>query len=270
MLKLTNDDFEKLSNFTKTKYGIDLSQRKTMVEARLNGFLPARGYDSFPPYFQTLLNDRNGSEVAALLNRLTTNYTYFMREVDHFDFFRDKILPHLAATVKDRDLRIWSAGCSSGEEPYTLAMIIKDYFAQSTMSWDTKVLATDISEKVLEFALQGTYTNEQISELPQNWKSQYFEPVNSSEKRLINSILEGVIFRKFNLIENHFPFKKKFHVIFCRNVMIYFDEETKRKLLKRMYDCTVPGGYLIISHSESINRMDTQYRYSMPGIYRKE
>lgn len=270
MQTLSDDEFYKLSNFTKTKYGIDLSQKKAMVEGRLRSFLPSRGYDKFSHYFQYLINDHTGNEASALVNRLTTNYTYFMREIKHFDYFRDTILPYLVATDKDRDLRIWSAGCSSGEEPYTLAMILNDYFGKSGLYWDKKILATDISLQVLEIALRATYSDEQIKDLPPRWKMQYFESVENGEKRLIQSIREEVIFRKFNLMETYFPFKQKFHVIFCRNVMIYFDNETKRQLINRLYDCTAPGGYLIIGHSESINRKETKYHSVMPAVYRKE
>lgn len=270
MFSLSNEDFEKFSNFTRNNYGLDLSRKRSNVEARLQSFLSKRGYDSFSPYFQILLNDRKGAEATALLNLLTTNYTFFMREVDHFDYFRDTILPYLVKTVINKDLRIWSAGCSSGEEPYTLAMILSDYFGKAELSWDTKILATDISSKVLEIALRATYSDEQIEQVPEKWKREYFTPANNGQKSLVSSIREGVIFKKFNLMENNFPFKQKFHVIFCRNVMIYFDAETKRQLINRMYDSTAAGGYLIIGHSEAINRRETKFKYIRPAIYRKE
>lgn len=270
MQTLSDDEFDKLSNFTKAKYGIDLSQKKAMVEGRLGTFLPSRGYDKFSSYFQYMLNDRTGIEASALVNKLTTNYTFFMREVNHFNYFRDTILPYLVSTVKDRDLRIWSAGCSSGEEPYTLAMIMKEYFGKSAFYWNSKILATDISLQVLELAVKATYSDEQIKDLPGKWKMQYFESAENGGNRLVQSIREEVIFQKFNLMETHFPFKQKFHVIFCRNVMIYFDNETKRQLVNRLYDCTATGGYLIIGHSEAINRKETRYQPVMPAVYRKE
>ncbi len=270
MLPLSDAEFIKLSNFTKMNYGIDLRQKRTMVESRLNNYLDSRGYQSFHHYFECLVNDKSGQEATALVNRLTTNYTFFMREAEHFRFFRDSILPYLNATVKDRDLRIWSAGCSSGEEPYTLAMIMSDFFGQSGLFWDTTILATDLSSQVLETALQATYSDEQIKDIPANWKLKYFENAKDGRKRLVPGIRNGVIFRKFNLMETNFPFKQKFHVIFCRNVMIYFDKETQRELINRFYDFTVPGGYFFIGHSESIDRKKTGYRYIMPGVFRKE
>jgi chemotaxis protein methyltransferase CheR len=270
MQPMSDDDFIKLSEFTINKYGIDLSQKRAMVESRIKSLITSRGYQSFPYYFQCLANDQTGMEAAVLADKLSTNYTFFMREPAHFHFFRDTILPYLVSTVKNKDLRIWSAACSSGEEAYTLAMILRDHFAKAEFGWDNKILATDISLQVLEIALKATYSEEQIKDVPGIWKMHYFESDPGGGKRLVKSIRDGIIFRKFNLMENHFPFKQKFHVIFCRNVMIYFDNEVKRKLINRLYDSTAPGGYLIIGHSESINRKETDYQYVMPAVYRKE
>ena len=268
MPDLSDDDFLKLSEYTRQRFGIDLSQKKSMVESRMQSHLRKRGYESFLSYYDFLTNDKTGVEATALADRLSTNYTFFMREVEHFNYFRDTILPYLASTVINKDLRIWSAGCSSGEEAYTLAMILSDYFGKGQSNWDKKVLATDISSPALEIALEAIYSDEQIKDLPGIWKMNYFEAVPGG-KRLVKSIRDEVIFRRFNLMEKSFPFKQKFHVIFCRNVMIYFDNEIKRELVNRFYDCTAAGGYLIIGHSESLNRRDTNYQYVMPAVYRK-
>ncbi len=265
---LSQDDFLKLSEYTKGRFGIDLSQKKSMVESRLRNYLSEKGFESFPAYYHYLTNDKTGHEARVLADRLSTNYTFFMREVEHFHFFRDTILPHLAATEIKKDLRIWSAGCSSGEDAYTLAMILSDFFGKDKFKWDKKVLATDISSAALENALEATYTDEQIKDLPGIWRMNYFEPVPGG-KHLVKGIRDEVIFRRFNLMEKKFPFKEKFHVIFCRNVMIYFDNATKRELVNRFYDCTAAGGYLIIGHSESLNRQETNYQYIMPAVYRK-
>ena len=270
MPNLSDDDFLKLSEYTRQRFGIDLSQKRAMVDSRLQNYLIDRGYQNFSQYFQCLANDKTGIEATALADRLSTNYTFFMREVEHFNYFRDTILPYLASTVKSKDLRIWSAGCSSGEEAYTLAMILSDYFGKVRFEWDKKILGTDISSPVLETALQATYSEEQIKDLPGIWKMNYFESAPNGGKRLVKSIRDEVIFRRFNLMETHFPFKQKFHVIFCRNVMIYFDNEVKRQLVNRLYDFTAEGGYLIIGHSESLNRKETNYQCVMPAVYRKE
>jgi chemotaxis protein methyltransferase CheR len=191
-----------------------------------------------------------------------------MREPEHFKFFNTRVLPYLSATVVDKDLRIWSAGCSSGEEPYTLAMLLMDYFREQ--NWDTRVLATDISTKVLEAAVKGVYSNDKIEAIPNMWKVNYFKKVDGSKSIIDDKVKNNVIFRKLNLVESNFPFKRKFHVIFCRNVMIYFDNNTKDQLVNKFYDLTEPGGYLFIGHSESLNRGTTKYRFVAPAIYRKE
>ncbi|HRX20755.1 MAG TPA: protein-glutamate O-methyltransferase CheR [Syntrophomonadaceae bacterium] len=270
MQTLSDQEFNKLCLFAKQNYGIDLSNKKTLVETKLLSYLAGKGYKSFLHFYHSLINDRTGNEAAFLVNRLTTNYTYFMREAESFNFFRDTAVPYMAAAADNGDLRIWSAGCSSGEEPYTLAMILKDHFGQNELFWDTKILATDISTRVLEQALEATYGEEQIRDLPAVWKLKYFEPDQNGRRRLVQAIREGVIFRKFNLMEKYFPFKQKFHVIFCRNVMIYFDNETRKQLINRFYDFTETGGYLIVGVSEAINRRETRYKFIMPAVYRKE
>ncbi len=270
MAILNDNEFIQLRDFTKQNYGIDLTEKRTMVEGRLQTLLATRGYRKFQPYFQLLINDRTGREAADLMNKLSTNYTFFMREENHFKFFQDTVLPNLKVTVKNRDLRIWSAGCSSGEEPYTLAMIISDFLGPDRLVWDRKILATDISLQALETALTARYVDEQLKDLPDSWKKTYFEKVEPGVWSLVDSICNEVIFRKFNLMQTVFPFKKKFQVIFCRNVMIYFDNETKRQLINRMYDATEEGGYLFVGHAESLDRKETKYRYIQPAVYRKE
>ncbi|HWQ75923.1 MAG TPA: protein-glutamate O-methyltransferase CheR, partial [Syntrophomonas sp.] len=201
---MSDEEFNALTSYTKNRYGLDLSHKRVMVEGRLQNFLSARGYDRFSQYFQHLLNDPNGAEANALMNRLTTNYTFFMREVRHFEYFRETILPYLASTAGDRDLRIWSAGCSSGEEPYTLAMIMDDYFGKAGFYWDKKILATDISVQALDTAARAVYSAEQIKGLPGQWRLNYFERVEDGSYRLKQSIRDEVIFRKFNLMESYF------------------------------------------------------------------
>ncbi|MGE5423101.1 MAG: CheR family methyltransferase, partial [Ignavibacteriales bacterium] len=211
----------------------------------------------------------SGGALSEMVDRITTNHTYFMREMDHFNFFRNEVLPYLKTAVKDRDLRIWSAGCSSGQEPYALAMLLADYFHDEKDKWDTTVLATDISSQALETAREGIYSDEALSALPNHWKLQYIKKLAPNQNIVSDAIKKSVVFRKFNLMDKNFPFKKAFHVIFCRNVMIYFDNDTKRELVKRYYDSTVSGGYLFIGQSESLNKSLTDYKYIIPAVYRK-
>jgi chemotaxis protein methyltransferase CheR len=271
MLKISEKEFKQLTGYIKANYGIYLKkEKKTLLIGRLSNVLAEKNFTGFAEYFEYLTADKTGDAVVTLIDKITTNHTFFMREVEHFHFFKEKVLPQLVGTVKNRDLRIWSAGCSSGEEPYTLAMLIDEFFGTDKKWWDTKILATDISSKVLDIAVKGIYCNESIARIPTHWKLSYFEKMGKEKSVLIPKIRNEVIYRKFNLMNQNFPFKKKFHVIFCRNVMIYFDKKTKMDLVKKFYDVTEPGGYLFIGHSESLNRNETDYKYIMPAVYRKE
>jgi chemotaxis protein methyltransferase CheR len=271
MLNITDTEFNQLVNYIKANYGIKLcNEKKALAVGRLSNVLLQMNFKSFSEYYDYIISDTTGEAANILINRISTNHTFFMREKEHFIYFRDKVLPYLSKMIKDKDIRVWSAGCSTGEEPSTIAMIIDEYFQEEKNWWDTKILATDISSRVLDIARKGKYSNENISVLPVTWKLNYFNKIDTENSVMTDKIRKDIIYRKFNLIEEVFPFKKKFHVIFCRNVMIYFDDQTKRNLTRKFYDMTEPGGYLFIGHSESINRDDTKYKYIMPAVYRKE
>lgn len=270
MTVITKAEFRQLADYIKANYGISLKEEKqTLVNGRLQGVLQQAGYESFTDYYKHLISDKSGEAVVTLIDKITTNHTFFMREPDHFIYFRDVVLPWLADTVRDKDLRIWSAACSTGEESYSLAMILDEFFGKERVFWDTKVLATDISEKVLGIAKRGIYSNERIAPLPAWWKTNYFRRYDAENHILNEKIRSEVIYRKFNLMDA-LPFRRKFHVIFCRNVMIYFDNDTKMELVNKLYDHMEYGSYLFIGHSESLNREMTRFRYIRPAIYRKE
>lgn len=271
MFDIDDREYELLTNYILKSCGIKLGkEKKSLVVSRLQSILLQKNFNNFSEYYEYIVSDKTGEAAAALIEKITTNHTFFMRETDHFDYFRDKVLPYLSKTVKDKDLRIWSAGCSSGEEPYTLAMIIQDFFKDEKSLWDTKILATDISGKVLEKAKSGVYRNRDMENLPLHWKTNYFKRVNNEVSIVSDRIKNEIIFRSFNLMNEVFPFKKRFHVIFCRNVMIYFDDKTKKELVDRFYNYMEPGGFLFIGHSESLNRDETKFKYVMPAVYRKE
>ncbi|MEA5039745.1 MAG: protein-glutamate O-methyltransferase CheR [Clostridiaceae bacterium] len=271
MIAITEREFSKFAEFVKTNYGIHFKdEKRTLVAGRLSGMLESMHMSSLSEYTEYVMADRTGQAATAMLDKITTNYTYFMREADHFDYFKDKVLPYLAKTVKDRDLRIWSAACSTGEEPYTLAMLIQEFFGQGKAAWDTKILATDISQGVLAKAKAGIYGREKIANLPEPWKKRYFREYDGENLIVSEHIRNEVIFSNINLMTPMLPFRRKMHVIFCRNVMIYFDNETKDRLCQRLYEITEPGGFLFVGHSESLNRERTKYRCIMPAVYRKE
>ena len=269
MLNLTDSDFQRLYRYIQKHYGIDLSKKKQLIVSRLSNSLAAQGFQDFSAYVDDILSGRDPGMVTAMLNKLTTNYTYFLREKEHFQYLWEVVLPYLAQSHShDRTLSIWSAGCSSEEEPFTISMYLKEFFGSKAPLWDTRVLATDISQKILDTAKTASYTEENLSPLPASWKQKYFIRTGEGEYAVSPAIKSNVIFKPFNLMEP-IRFKKKFDLIFCRNVMIYFSQETKDSLVRRFYEATVPGGYLFIGHSESLTKSVCPYRYLLPAIYRK-
>ncbi|MCK9443392.1 MAG: protein-glutamate O-methyltransferase CheR [Tissierellaceae bacterium] len=269
MLEITAKEFQLLTDYINDNYGIRLrDEKKSLVIGRLQKVLEEMNFATFSEYYHSLLKDKTGEKARQLAERITTNHTYFMREAAHFDFFKDKVLPYLEKSIRTKDMRIWSAACSTGEEPYTLAMIIDEFLGSEKIHWDTKILATDISEKVLNKGKRGVYSTISTGPIPPHWKLNYMKKYDSRNMVFKDNIKSEVIFRKFNLMDE-FPFKKKFHVVFLRNVMIYFDEETKRKLLGKIYDSLEYGGYLFVGHSEGIQRENTRFNYIMPAVYRK-
>lgn len=267
---ITDSEFIRIVTYVKKNYGIDLSQKRTLIVGRLDNYLLRNGYSGYNEYMTKVESNPAGEEARNLINVLTTNHTYFMRETVHFDYLRDVVLPQLKVKeAAKKDLRIWSAASSTGEEPYTLAMILMDFFGLDHAMWDTKVLATDISTRVLEHASKGVYLKEQIEPLPPKWKQKYFTSISPEQYRAKDELRNEVIYRQFNLM-NPFPFRKKFHVVFLRNVMIYFEDDTKYNLVQKVYDFMEPGGYLFIGTTEGLDRNKTSFEYVQPSIYRKQ
>lgn len=268
MLTIEQADFERLVGYMQKKYGIDLSKKKVLIEGRLSNLIREKGLPDFHAYLSLVFGDVSGQEITALINRLTTNHTYFMRESSHFDYFRDKVIPYIESVEKGRHARVWCAGCSTGEEPYTLEMILKDHFGAKFPAWNTQLLATDISERAMSIAKEGAYPLESVDKMSSIWKIRYFEKVENG-MRVKKEIRDNVQYKPFNLMTTVFPYRQKFHAIFCRNVMIYFQRETKIALVNKFYQCLEDGGYLFIGHSESVERGATPFQYVMPAIYRK-
>lgn len=270
MIKMTDDEFKLLSCYIKENSGINLrAEKKTLLIGRLNNMLIELGMNDFMTYYEFLQNDTQGTELSRLIDKVTTNHTYFMREAEHFNYLTQTVLPYLHKTVNNRDLRFWCAASSTGEEPYTLAILLEEFFKMTGEKWDKKLLATDLSLNVLEYAKKGVYSYDKVNALPKIWALNYFDKITLSEYQVKKNIKNEVIYRRFNLLEHIFPFKQKFHVIFCRNVMIYFDNPTKEELINKLYESLEFGGYLFIGHSESINREKTRFKYVKPAVYRK-
>ena len=231
--------------------------------------LTTRGFSDYSSYLDMVFADKTGTEAVSLMNRLTTNHTYFLREPEHYDFMRETLLPELVKKKKNKIIYLWSAGCSSGEEPYTNEIELLEFFGPQASEWDTKILATDISMKVLAKAQQGIYHADSMKNLSESVKRRYFTPMGNDCYRVNEDVRKEVVFKVFNLMDP-IPYKKNpFDLIFCRNVMIYFDAKTKNNLVRRFYDVLAPGGYLFIGHAESIPRGETGFDYIKPAIYRK-
>ena len=265
-MTISDADFAKLVRFVQSNYGIDLSQKRQLITGRLSASIRQKGYSNFSDFISNLLKTKDETEITLLLDKLTTNYTFFMREQDHLDYFRKTIIPDIVRRhQKDKTLAIWSAGCSSGEEPYNITMYLFDYLGAEAKRWDTRLLATDISSKALAAARRGVY--ELPDTIPPDWKKKYFVPQSGGRYVVAPAVKDNVIFQTFNLMDP-IKFRRKFDVIFCRNVMIYFDQPTKDALVQRFYDATVPGGYLLISYSENLSQ-NTPYRRLATATFQK-
>jgi chemotaxis protein methyltransferase CheR len=268
--ELTPGQFAQISRLLYRVCGIALRPGKeSLVRARLTKRIAALGLESFDAYLAYLDRDASGRELVTMIDVLTTNKTSFFREVQHFDYLRQWIVPHLR-TIR-QPLRFWSAGCSSGEEPYTLAIVFCEEFPDVDRR-DIRILATDISTRILAVARQAVYEQETLRNLPSKILQRYFtlvrqEPIPVYQVK--EPVRAMVRLARLNLMEK-WPMVGPFEVIFCRNVMIYFDKRTQEWLVQRFWDLLAPGGYLFIGHSESLTAGTHAFRYVQPAIYCKD
>ena len=269
MMTIEDRDFFLLRDYVHDNYGINLEKKRSLVEGRLMNPVVAAGFNNFHDYIADALSDKSGKKIEELITKLTTNYTYFMREETHYEFMMRTALPEWKSKIRDGDLRVWSAGCSSGEEAYTVAMVIDSFFGLDKNKWDTTILATDISLRVLRLAAEGEYALEHLMKLPEDWVRKYFKPTGGDRFTIKDDIRKEVIFREFNLMDSFTRFRRKFHIVFCRNVMIYFDNPTKKALAQRFYDIIEPGGYLFIGLSETLTGIFDGFSQISPSVYRK-
>ena len=267
---ITDKEFNNIREYAKKSFGINLSnEKKTLVFSRLNSVIKKLGLNNFDEYYNYLKNDKTGEAVKVFMDRLTTNHTYFMRETDHFDYFYQTVLPDIEKKYQDKkDIRVWCGGCSSGEEAYTLQILLSEYF-ENKPGWNIDLLATDISTSVLVKASKGVYSKESLEAMDKKWIKKYLREYDSENMVFKDDIKRRIIFRRFNFMDDKFSFKQKLHVIFCRNVMIYFDNQTREKVVSKFYDCTIDEGYLFIGHSESLSNTSSNYKYIMPAVYKK-
>ncbi len=267
IIKMTDIEFSELLIFVKKNFGLDLNSKKALIEGRLSGLLIKYGYKNFTQLLNYLKFNLNSIIVEEFLNKITTNYSFFGREFQHFDYLTKKVLPYFEANDK-YNVRIWSAGCSGGQEAYTMAMCIDKYFSPKKKLFNFKIIASDISNEVLKKASKGIFSTAEINSLPATWQMEYFKNVGIDKHKVSDYILKSVEFKPQNLM-NNFNQNSKFDVIFCRNVMIYFDRDTSLNLVNKFYNVTNPGGFFFTSHSEVLDKKLIKYKYNEPSIYQK-
>ncbi len=273
---LSQRDFCRLSAFVHERFGIKLPpSKKTMLEARLRRRLRALEMKSYDDYCDYLFGPAGQEEeVVRMIDLVTTNKTDFFREPAHFDFLQRSCLPELCDAGRGgafRTLTVWSAGCSTGEEPYTLAMVLSGY-AESRPGLRFSIVATDLSTRVLEKAALGIYEEEKVAPVPPDMKRKYLLRSKDRSRGLVRvapAVRSLVTFRRLNLMDEDFGIREPVDVIFCRNVIIYFDKATQEALVNRFARQLAPGGYLFLGHSETLCGMDAPLVQMAPTVYRK-
>jgi chemotaxis protein methyltransferase CheR len=271
---LMEKDFKRLGEFIQSELGIKMPKNKiVMVEARLRKRVRKLNFGSYTDYCDYLFSDRGiKQELPFMIDEITTNKTEFFREPDHFDCLYEKVLPELTCK-KNRRLSIWSAACSTGEEPYSLAMVLDDYSRQHPETkLEFHIEATDISPEVIRKANGGIYLEERVESIKMDFKKKYLMRSKDREKKLVRivpELREKVTFRNLNLMDAEFNLDRSMDIVFCRNVIIYFDRETQKALLERICGCIKPGGYLFMGHSEVLAGMDLPLKSIATTVYKK-
>lgn len=272
---MSNSDFNRFSKFIQVEYGIRMpSSKKTTLEVRLYKRLKALGMESFGQYCNYVFSPKGiECEIPHMIDVITTNMTVFFRDTESYDYLVQTVLPNLinqhGSGVREK-LMLWSAGCASGEEPYTLAMVLSE-FTEKHHGFDFSVLATDVSTRVLKTAKRGIYEQDKTTTIPTGLKMKYLMRSKDREKRLVRIVPELrslVKFRRLNLMEN-FGMREPMDIIFCRNVIIYFNRTTQEKLLKRICDHLRPGGYIFLGSSENLVGFNMPLEHVSSTIYRK-
>jgi chemotaxis protein methyltransferase CheR len=272
--ELSLSEFSKLSRFIMSEYGIKMPiEKKIMLQSRLQKRLKNLGMNNFKDYIEYLFSPHGMSEeVLHMMDVVSTNKTDFFREPVHFDFLLSSVLPSMNKVFKSRNIKIWSAGCSSGEEAYTIAITMFE-FMETNPSIDFSIYATDISTKMLKTAASGIYKDDKVKDIPYTLKKKYLLRSKDREdkKVRINSLLRSKIeFTRLNLLDLTTTNNPSYHIVFCRNVLIYFDRPTQFKILSALCSNILPGGYLFLGHSESISGFDLPITSQIPTVFLKQ
>lgn len=263
----TRQDFSQLCQMVNKHSGIQLaSGKEDMLYGRLSRRIRKLGLPSFKAYIQLLKKNEQGDEFGEFINAVTTNLTSFFRENHHFDYLKETVLPSLMKRNQDtRRIRIWSAGCSTGEEPYSIAMTVAETMPPG---WDVKILATDLDTDVLSHGEVGIYDETRIEGLSKRTVKRWFvrSKQHPGKVRVQPELQDFIYFKQLNLLQP-WPMKGPIDIIFCRNVIIYFDMPTKQSLMKRYAKMLVDDGHLFLGHSEAMNHMSDQYTLAGKSVY---
>jgi chemotaxis protein methyltransferase CheR len=272
---VSSDRFDRLRDLVYEHCGINLHDGKQeLVRARIAKQLRMGGHSSADEYLDSVMSNPDSEAFRELIDSLSTNLTSFFRESTHFDFLTGTFLPELLSRRSSgpgRRVRGWSAGCSTGEEPYSIAITLSEALSNRGGGWDARILATDISRRVLHQAQEGMYTGARVAAVPPQIRSRYFLPTRREGQmhyEVAPALRELVRFNYLNLMEP-WPFTGPFDFVFCRNVMIYFDKPTQQRLVNRFYEVLASGGLLFTGHSESLTGVSHPFRYVQPTIYAK-
>lgn len=271
--EISNADFNTIRDISYRHFGIKFADTKrSLIESRIQKMMFHHKFSSYGQYLDYLRNDQGGNALSEFITNLTTNHSYFYREHEHLSFLATHALPPILKNLElnnQHDLRVWSAGCSTGEEPYMLVMIMMESLGKDYHRWKAGVLATDISEKALATAKEGLYPESKINLVPEHLKRKYFSELADGQWSVSKEVRDQVVFRRLNLMTDFSVFKNQFHIIFSRNVMIYFDQESRESVVKKFFRQTTEEGYLFVGLSESLRGGTIPYRYIQPGVYQK-
>ncbi len=273
---MSEKDFQRCSRFIQEEYGIKMPpSKKTLLECRLRKRMRILSMDSFETYVEYAFREESGhDELIHMIDVVTTNKTDFFRESQQFDFLAGRVLTEVAATLGAgvrRPLRVWSAGCSTGEEAYTLAMVLSSY-GESVPGFDYRILATDVSTQVLAVAARGVYKEERTDAIPERIKKKYLLRSKDRSRetvRIVPELRGKVSFHRLNFMEETFGLRDHMDVIFCRNVIIYFEKETQERLVNQLCTHLLKDGFLFVGHSETLHGMTVPLVQAAPMVYRK-
>jgi len=269
--KLSDAEFEKLSNFIYKGYGIKMPPvKKIMLQSRLQKRLKALKIYSFKDYVNYVFSKEGEEEIIHMMDVVSTNKTDFFREPAHFDFLKQTVLPGCIQN-NIRNLKVWSAGCSSGQEVYTLAIVISE-FLEKNPSFDFHILGTDISTQVLKKAYNAVYPEQDVAMIPLETKRKYMLKSKDPKKKLIRiipALRRKTSYKRLNFMDENYPINEKYDIIFCRNVLIYFDRDTQEKVINRLCRHLKPNGYFFLGHSESITNIEVPLQQVKPTIFRR-